>query len=58
VPQTLNFPNTVPDLFAETMHLRELTEDDIPAWFARAIDVESADLAGDPIPGSIEMGAA
>jgi [ribosomal protein S5]-alanine N-acetyltransferase len=58
VPQTLNFPNTVPDLFAETMHLRELTEDDIPAWLARAIDVESADLAGDPIPGSIEMGAA
>ncbi len=56
--QTLNFPATVPDLFAESLHLCELTEADIPAWFARATDVESADLAGDSIPESIEMGAA
>jgi [ribosomal protein S5]-alanine N-acetyltransferase len=55
--QTLNFPNTVPDLFAESLYLRELTEADIPAWFARATDAESADLAGDPIPESIGMGA-
>jgi [ribosomal protein S5]-alanine N-acetyltransferase len=55
---TLNFPTAVRDLFAESLHLRELTEADIPAWFARATDVESADLAGDPIPESIEMGAA
>lgn len=48
----------MPDLFAEMLHLRELTEADVPAWFARATDVESADLAGDPIPGSIETGAA
>jgi hypothetical protein len=55
--QTLNFPATVPDLFAESLQLCELTEADIPAWFARATDVESADLAGDSIPESIEMGA-
>jgi [ribosomal protein S5]-alanine N-acetyltransferase len=36
--------------------LREVTEDDIPAWFERASDVESADLAGDPIPESVEQG--
>lgn len=56
--QTLNFPASVPDLLAESLHLCELTEADIPAWFARATDVESADLAGDSIPESIEMGAA
>jgi ribosomal-protein-alanine N-acetyltransferase len=38
--------------------LREVTEDDIPAWFARATDAESADLAGDPIPESVEQGYA
>jgi [ribosomal protein S5]-alanine N-acetyltransferase len=57
MPQTINFPNTVPDLFGDTACLRELTEADIPAWFARATDAESADLAGDPIPESIETGA-
>lgn len=38
------------------MYLRELTEDDVPAWFERASDPESAVLAGDPIPESVEMG--
>lgn len=38
------------------MYLREVREDDIPAWFERASDAESADLAGDPIPESIEQG--
>ena len=38
------------------MYLRELTEGDVPAWFERASDPESAVLAGDPIPESVEMG--
>ena len=54
--QTLHFPDTVPALFGDTLYLRELTEDDVPAWFERASDRESAVLAGDPIPESIEMG--
>ncbi len=54
--QTLRFPDTVPTLSTGTLCLRELTEDDVPAWFERASDPESAVLAGDPIPESIEMG--
>src|SRR6266487_2483803 len=54
--QTLHFPDAVPTLFGDTVYLRELTEDDVPAWFARASDPESAVLAGDPIPASVEMG--
>jgi [ribosomal protein S5]-alanine N-acetyltransferase len=52
----LSFPDAVPHLFEERVSLRELTEDDIPAWFERATDAEAADLAGDPIPSSIEVG--
>ena len=54
--QTLQFPDAVPTLFGDKLYLRELTEDDVPAWFERASDPESAVLAGDPIPESIEMG--
>jgi ribosomal-protein-alanine N-acetyltransferase len=54
--QTLHFPDAVPALFGDMLYLRELTEDDVPAWFERASDPESAVLAGDPIPESIEMG--
>ena len=54
--QTLNFPDKVPELFGDTVFLREITEGDIPAWFERASDPESAVLAGDLIPKSIEMG--
>lgn len=54
--RTLNFPDEVPELCGDTVSLRELTEGDIPAWFERASDPESAVLAGDPIPESIEMG--
>jgi [ribosomal protein S5]-alanine N-acetyltransferase len=54
--QTLHFPDTVPTLFGDRLYLRELTEDDVPAWFERASDPESAVLAGDPIPESIDMG--
>jgi ribosomal-protein-alanine N-acetyltransferase len=54
--QTLHFPDAVPALFTDMLYLRELTKDDVPAWFERASDPESAVLAGDPIPESIEMG--
>lgn len=55
--QTLTFPDAAPVLFDNRMYLRERTEDDVPAWFVRASDPESAVLAGDPIPKSIDMGA-
>lgn len=54
----LNFPTTVPELYGDQVRLRELAESDIPGWFSRATDAESADLAGDPVPASIEEGAA
>ena len=54
--QTLHFPDAVPTLFGDKVYLRELTEDDVPAWFERASDPESAVLAGDPIPESVDMG--
>ena len=54
--QTLHFPDAVPALCGDMVYLRELTEDDVPAWFERASDLESAVLAGDPIPESVEMG--
>ncbi|KAM3092379.1 GNAT family N-acetyltransferase [Phormidesmis sp. 146-12] len=53
----MNFPDAVPVLSGEELFLRELTEADIPSWYERAIDLESADLAGDSIPESIEVGA-
>lgn len=56
MPHALRFPPEVPELFEESLHLRELTEQDIPAWFKRATDIESADLAGDPVPESIDAG--
>jgi ribosomal-protein-alanine N-acetyltransferase len=34
--------------------LRELTEADLPAWFARRTDPEAAALAGDPIVASMQ----
>ncbi len=58
VHQQLNFPSTVPQFFGDRVGLRGLTVSDIPAWYARATDAESADLAGDPIPASIEHGLA
>lgn len=54
--QTLNFPDAVPKLLGDVVYLRELTEDDVPAWFERASDPESSALSGDPIPESVEMG--
>jgi [ribosomal protein S5]-alanine N-acetyltransferase len=54
--QKLDFPNAVPELHGDSVHLREPTEADVPAWYERATDAESAALAGDPIPESIDMG--
>lgn len=56
MPHSLPFPETLPVLRDETVCLRALEESDIPAWFARASDVEAADLAGDPVPASVELG--
>jgi [ribosomal protein S5]-alanine N-acetyltransferase len=55
---TLSFPDAVPELTRATVVLLERTEADISAWFERATDIESADLAGDPVPESIELGTA
>lgn len=46
----------VPKLTTPRLVLREPSERDIPAWFARATDVESASLAGDPVPDDISAG--
>jgi [ribosomal protein S5]-alanine N-acetyltransferase len=54
----LHFPAAIPILLGQGFQLRELNEADIPPWFERATDAESADLAGDPIPDSIEKGTA
>jgi ribosomal-protein-alanine N-acetyltransferase len=53
---TLHFPDSVPELLGDRVRLRELTEDDVPAWFERASDPESSELSGDPIPESAEAG--
>lgn len=45
-----------PKLVTPRLLLRAPSERDIPAWFARATDVESASLAGDPIPDDISSG--
>lgn len=42
-----------PRLTTPRLVLREPSERDIPAWFARATDVEAASLAGDPVPADI-----
>jgi ribosomal-protein-alanine N-acetyltransferase len=54
--QALSFPDAVPELLGEMVSLRELREDDVPAWFERASDPESSMLSGDPIPESVQMG--
>lgn len=56
MPRFASFPQAIPVLKDQRVLLRPLTEADIPAWFARATDAESADLAGDPVPGSIDEG--
>jgi len=56
--RSLVFPSAVPVLAGGAVRLRALTEDDIPGWFARASDAESAALSGDPIPHSVASGTA
>ncbi|WP_246672931.1 GNAT family N-acetyltransferase [Mesorhizobium sp. B2-3-11] len=46
----------VPRLTTARLVLRAPGEQDIPAWFARASDVESASLAGDPVADDISAG--
>ncbi|MGY2996747.1 RimJ/RimL family protein N-acetyltransferase [Mesorhizobium sp. URHB0026] len=48
---------TVPRLTTPRLVLRAPGERDIPAWFARASDVESAFLAGDPVADDLSAGA-
>ena len=47
-------PDTVPVLRGERLTLRELREDDLPAWFGRLSDPEAAKLAGDPVATSMQ----
>ena len=45
-------PDRFPELTGDGLTLRELTEADLPAWFARLSDAEAAGLAGDPVANS------
>jgi RimJ/RimL family protein N-acetyltransferase len=54
--QTIRFPDAVPSLLGDVVCLRELTEEDVPAWFERASDPESSAQSGDPIPESVQEG--
>ena len=58
MPSELDFPHSVPTLSTRALHLRGLSETDIPGWFARASDLESATFAGDAVPTSITEGHA
>jgi ribosomal-protein-alanine N-acetyltransferase len=55
-PAASGFPACLPTLAGPSVILRALTDADIPGWFARATDTESAILAGDAIPASIAEG--
>ena len=48
----------MPPLRTDRLVMRAPNERDIPAWFERATDRESAYLAGDPIPAGISEGQA
>jgi len=52
---SINFPTDFPELTGSTLHLREMTDVDIPAWFTRLSDPESSHLSGDLIPDSIDV---
>ncbi|WP_296745905.1 GNAT family N-acetyltransferase [Mesorhizobium sp.] len=45
-----------PSLITPRLVLRAPGERDIAAWFVRATDIESASLAGDPVPDHISAG--
>ncbi len=48
-------PDVFPVLEGEGLTLRALREEDLPAWFSRLSDAESASLAGDPVATSIDQ---
>lgn len=47
-------PERVPILRGEGLTLREMSEEDLPAWFGRLSDPEAAVLAGDPVATSLQ----
>lgn len=47
-------PDVFPVLHGEGLTLREMSEEDLPAWFARLSDAEAAALAGDPVATSMQ----
>ena len=47
-------PQEVPVLRDQVVELREMSEEDLPAWFARLTDAESAQQAGDPVAESMQ----
>lgn len=58
-PQVENAPMEAvrfPKLTTPRLVLRAPRKRDIPAWFARATDVEAASLAGDPVPDDTSAG--
>ncbi len=54
--QSVTIPKKIPILTDGSLTLRELRPLDIKAWFKRAIDQESANLAGDEVPKDISEG--
>ena len=48
-------PDRFPILRAGGLTLREMCEDDLPAWFGRLSDSEAARLAGDPVATSMQL---
>jgi ribosomal-protein-alanine N-acetyltransferase len=48
-------PDAFPELRGEGLTLRELNEDDLPAWLERLSDPEAAALAGDPVASSMQV---
>jgi ribosomal-protein-alanine N-acetyltransferase len=48
-------PDAFPVLQGGGLTLREMREEDLPAWFARLSDPEAAALAGDPIATSMQV---
>ena len=50
------FPARFPVFRGEGLTLRELSEEDLPAWFERLSDVRAAALAGDPVATSMQDG--